>query len=208
MQVFFFNGKEAQNWLNKGWTIAIEEISEQILSDGGHFELSTMYHSIFLEDILDIINIMNLYPKFVDRSYYKICTKASIKMMAWLENMSHPDGEISFFNDSSIGIAQSPIDIKLYANRLGIKSSVDKKYYDSLFYNHLKESGYISVKTKEMCVFLDVAKIGPEYLPGHGHADILSFEMSVFRKRFFVNRGTSDYGSGKNKVRRKKYFVS
>ena len=194
---FFFTGKEAEGWLYKGWKIALEEMSEQILSDGGHFELSTMYHSIFLEDILDIINIMNKYPKLVDNSYHEICVRASIKMMDWLQKMSHPDGEISFFNDSSIGIAQSPNELKLYAKKLGIKSSINKKYYNNLSYNHLKESGYISLQTKNLSIFLDVAKIGPEYLPGHGHADILSFEMSMFSKRFFVNGGTSEYDSGK-----------
>ena len=42
-------------------------------------------------------------------------------------------------------------------------------------------------------VLLDVAPIGPDYLPGHGHADTLSFEMSLFNKRVFVNRGISEY---------------
>ena len=33
-------------------------------------------------------------------------------------------------------------------------------------------------------------------LTGHGHADTLSFEMSLFGKRVFVNGGTSQYGIG------------
>ena len=32
-----------------------DQIKEQILSDGSHFELSTMYQAIILEDILDLI---------------------------------------------------------------------------------------------------------------------------------------------------------
>ena len=45
-------------------------------------------------------------------------------------------------------------------------------------------------------LLLDVASIGPDYLPGHGHADTLSFEMSLFGKRTLVNRGISQYGNG------------
>jgi len=44
--------------LNKGLKILSSQVPEQILNDGGHFELSPMYHSIILEDILDLINIM------------------------------------------------------------------------------------------------------------------------------------------------------
>ena len=38
-------------------SILKKELSEQILPDGGHYELSPMYHSIILEDILDLHNI-------------------------------------------------------------------------------------------------------------------------------------------------------
>ena len=40
----------------------------------------------------------------------------------------------------------------------------------------------------------DCAQLGPDYLPGHGHADTLSFEFSVGGRRVFVNTGTSRYG--------------
>ena len=54
----FFKGTEAQRWLKKGLQILNKQIKEQILPDGGHFELSPMYHSIILEDLLDLINLM------------------------------------------------------------------------------------------------------------------------------------------------------
>ena len=39
-----------------------DELSEQILGDGGHFECSPMYHSLILEDVLDLINLSRTYP--------------------------------------------------------------------------------------------------------------------------------------------------
>jgi uncharacterized heparinase superfamily protein len=42
----FFDGKDADRWLRKGLNILEREIPEQILGDGGQFELSPMYHSI------------------------------------------------------------------------------------------------------------------------------------------------------------------
>ena len=45
----FFDGTEADGWYQKGLEIVERELLEQVLEDGGHFELSTMYHIIFLK---------------------------------------------------------------------------------------------------------------------------------------------------------------
>ena len=39
----------------------------------------------------------------------------------------------------------------------------------------------------------DAAEIGPAYLPGHGHADTLSLEVSIDGQRLVTNSGTSTY---------------
>ena len=57
----FFENKEANNWLQKGLAILEREVREQILPDGGHFELSTMYHALAFEDILDLINVTKTF---------------------------------------------------------------------------------------------------------------------------------------------------
>ena len=53
----YFEGDEADRWLELGMKILKTELEEQILADGGHFELSPMYHALALEDVLDLINI-------------------------------------------------------------------------------------------------------------------------------------------------------
>ena len=58
----FFKGREAGRWLSKGLAVLDREIREQILSDGGHFERSPMYHAIILEDLLDLINLARTFP--------------------------------------------------------------------------------------------------------------------------------------------------
>ena len=49
----------------------------------------------------------------------------------------------------------------------------------------------------------DIGNVGPDYIPGHAHADTLSFEMSVFDMRFIVNSGTSVYGLGAERLRQR-----
>jgi len=191
----YFQGVEADEWYQKGMKILKKELPEQVLSDGGNFELSPMYHSIFLEDLLDIINLHRVYSK---AQPINIVAKA-LQMFEWLEAMLHPDGEITFFNDSTLGVAPSFIDLLHYAKRLDIIYKKNR-LNDFIF---LKESGYIRSNVKDIVLIADVAKIGPDYIPGHGHADALSFEMSIFDKRVFVNSGISTYelGSERNTQR-------
>ena len=66
---------------------------------------------------------------------------------------------------------------------------------------HFPESGYVRLESNTAVALLDVAPIGPDYLPGHAHADTLSFELSVFGPRAVVNGGTSRYGVGPERLR-------
>ena len=54
-----FDVPEASDWLATGLNIIARELPEQVLADGGNFERSPMYHAIFLEDVLDLINAGN-----------------------------------------------------------------------------------------------------------------------------------------------------
>src|SRR5690606_1726695 len=50
--VFFSN----DTWVLKAKGILKEQLNEQILNDGGHFELSPMYHQIILFRLLELID--------------------------------------------------------------------------------------------------------------------------------------------------------
>ena len=184
----FFKGKEADYWFKLGTSIINKELSEQVLSDGGNFELSPMYHAIFIEDLLDLVNIHQAY----NRNFPGNLENKSVQMLEWLKVMCHPDKEIAFFNDSTLGIAPSVVELLSYFDRLG---GVFKSIQISRL-THLEESGYIRVEDENMVIIADVADIGPDYIPGHGHADVLSFELSLFGKRVIVNSGISTYEVG------------
>ena len=212
----FFEGDEADEWLSTGLRILAREVSEQILRDGGHFERSTMYHALALEDMLDLCNLGAICPEGLGESGqrqlagWQHCVP---KMIHWLHAMCHPDGEISFFNDAAMGIAPSVAELDAYAARLGFDPISDplSEPSESLNANqkgarrrvHLRESGYIRIESQHAVVLLDVAPVGPDYLPGHAHADTLSFEMSLFGQRVIVNSGTSCYGTNVERLRQR-----
>lgn len=189
----FFQGDEADQWLEKGLGILAREIPEQVLSDGGHFERSPMYHAIILEDLLDMINLMQVYGHSIPDGWLE----KTEKMVSWLLGMSHPDGEIALLNDSAFEIAPKFSALYAYAERLCIPAL---ERIGSAQYIHFAETGYVRCEQGSAVAFLDVAPVGPDYLPGHAHADSLSFELSLFGQRFIVDSGTSCYGVSKKRV--------
>ena len=57
----------------------------------------------------------------------------------------------------------------------------------------LEQTGYVRLAKEHAVALIDAAPIGPDYIPGHAHADTLSFELSIRGRRILVNGGTSTY---------------
>jgi uncharacterized heparinase superfamily protein len=196
-----FDGDESRRWLEAGLRIVEQQLDEQVLPDGGHFERSTMYHAIVLEDLLDLINSAAAWAGSIDAATVARWRSIAARMLDWLREMVHPDGEIALFNDAAFGIAPTPEEIAGYAARLAIAGRrTDRATPSTVRAVHLPDSGYVRVDVAPAVLLIDVAPIGPDYLPGHGHADTLSFEMSVGAQRVFVNGGTSRYGVSEERL--------
>ena len=165
----YFSGDEAEEWLGKGLSILAREVPEQVLDDGGHFERSPMYHSIILEDLLDLLNVFVVYGKSVATAGSSLSqeiphdfSEAITKMLGWMNVMTHPDGGIGYFNDATHGIAPDFAQLDRYADRLGLTMP----YVASQGLIHLSDSGFIQVTQGEVFALLDVGEIGPIICPG------------------------------------------
>jgi uncharacterized heparinase superfamily protein len=197
-----FEGAEAQTWLKKGLAIIAQQLPEQVLPDGGNFERSPMYHSIFFEDLLDLINAARAWPGQIVIDTISQWRGVAEGMAAWLLGMTHPDGQIGLFNDAAIGVAPAPAVLADYAGRTEL--SVEEPLVsitEQVVMQQWPDSGYIRLAAENAVALLDVAPIGPDYLPSHANADTLSFELSLFGQRVIVNGGTSRYGSGPERLR-------
>ncbi len=159
-----------------------QELEEQILKDGGHFELSPMYHQIMLFRLLDCINMVHNNSWKDDNLLTFLLSKAQI-MLGWLENISYRNGEIPLFNDSTNRIAPTTNQLFEYAQRLNIK----RKEVE------LKESGYRKISKEHYECIVDIGEIGASYIPGHAHADTFNFELYIKDKPFIVDTGLSTY---------------
>ncbi len=193
-----FDGPEAAAWRAKGLDVLQRELDEQFLPDGGQFELSPMYHALGLEDLLDLLNLTQTFPGLLPAAVVNRLRGHAARARLWLDRLSHPDGRIAFFNDAAFGVAPENGELARYADALGIAPPPPPGPVE-----HMPDSGYARLSAGPAVLLADLARIGPDYLPGHAHADTLSFELSCFGQRVFVNSGTGEYGGGAERLRQR-----
>jgi uncharacterized heparinase superfamily protein len=185
----YFAGDSADRWLCEGTEILRQELREQVLEDGGHFELSPMYHALILEDILDLINLAAVYPQALGREE-KEWREIAGKMLGWLAQLTHPNGQLGYFNDSVQGVAAEAAALKMYAGRLAVEERRVP----------LGPSGYVRLEAGGTVALFDIGPIGPGYQPGHGHCDLLSLELSHYGRPMITNSGVSTYEAGRRRL--------
>lgn len=103
--------------------------------------------------------------------------------------MTFSSGDIPLFNDAARNIAPETKQLLDYAERLGLNQHKPGGYT-------LGASGYKKVTLGHYEMIIDAGAIGPGYIPGHAHADMLNFELQVDGKPFIVDTGTSTYLPG------------
>jgi hypothetical protein len=190
--------------LEKAKKILTEQLKEQILSDGGHFERSTMYHLIMLERLMDCYNLIINNDSIFQPAALEGKLRIKIELMlGWMDRMtvdrgpmtansqpssdtSHPSSvtkELPLLNDAALGTGPSVEEIMDYANRLELNA---KNIV-------LSESGYRKIKNGIFELVCDVGNIGPDYIPGHAHSDTLSFVLYYKGVPVIIDPGISTY---------------
>lgn len=160
----------------------VQQLDEQILPDGAHYELAPMYHQLILFRVLDSFHLLTGNAWKEDDLSIKLRETAE-KMLSWMDNISFRNGDIPMVNDSTFEISHTFEDLLYYSNMLHLKASPIP----------LDQSGYRMMKTDRCEVLVDVGNIRPTYQPGHSHADSFNFLMHIDEKPFLVDTGISTY---------------
>ena len=147
-----------------------------------------MYHGEALEDLLDIRTLASACG-CVMKSVPQL-SACIAQMAAFLRCMLHPDGEIPLFNDSALGIARPAGQLLTLA---GDSVEVPSIARDKV--SVLDDTGYAVIRAPSSggCLIFDCGPLGPDYQPGHGHSDVLSYELSLHGQRVVVDTGVSTY---------------
>lgn len=161
----------------------LKEIDVQILEDGMHYERSFMYHHIILEDLIRVERASQYTdnPRFREKIIDTI-----YKMIDCIYSMEHVETDrIPLFNDAGSGVAK---------NAKQLLNVVRQLYqYEPHEITSLENAGYYLLKNRDVNILFDCGEMGPSYITGHGHCDVLSFELYVGEQPVFVNGGTYQY---------------
>ena len=164
----------------------IFQLEEQFLDDGTHYELSPMYQSLILEELIDLYVLLDVSGRFPNaKSCLKIIIENGYKA---LHILTRPDGVVSYFNDSTGGIALHLEEFAEYGRLANLNFEKEHENF------YLKDAGYIRIGDKKYFEsIVDVGDIRCSYQPGHTHADNLSFELYWNKNPLLINTGVSTY---------------
>jgi len=179
--LYFTSGGRPDVWLTKGVRILRKTINDQVLPGGGHIQRAPMYQCSLTEDLLSLFNLFRargMEPEWL--------RQAAEALTQRLLDILHPDGNIPLLNDSAFDYAPHPADVLDYIERTipFTRRRPDRRNEDD---------GYSVFRDNRFFLVIDGGPLGPENLPSHGHADTLSYELSVDGRRVIVDSGVFSY---------------
>lgn len=188
------DGSSSAAWRDHS-KLLLRELDAQVRPDGGHEERSPMYHSLLLENLLDLLNLCLAKPSRAPIGLESRLSEVVARMLDALAFWTHPDGRIALFADSAFDVAAEPRALRDYAKRLGV---------DSVAHSGpgiLAQTGYLRLCSSEFDLIASVAGPAPAHQPGHAHCDALAFELSVSGVRFVTDTGLFEYRPGARRDR-------
>lgn len=166
-----------------------DEIKEQILPDGVHYERSMMYHKIILEDLMRVEKTLGNQNGSLRRAEKNIHLSGLGKVMQRMADAAYSlekgMGHTPLFNDAGDNVAR-PL--------AGILEALEEEFHIRPKERRaFPRSGYYVLQNEDLKLVFDAGEIAPVYMPGHAHCDGLSFELSWKGEPLFVNSGTGQY---------------
>lgn len=172
--------------------LLLAELKEQYLSDGAHYERSIMYHLILLWRQLDLYSWVGALEGWDDKweasnpsLLLTALRKSLTAQLSWAAEMVTPAGDYPHFNDSTDGIAPDWSVVKDYATTLGLQAESPTEKGEA--------SGYRHWSHKVLDLWIDAGAIGPNYIPGHAHADNLNFVLHLNGEPIIIDPAISTY---------------
>lgn len=163
-----------------------DELREQVLSDGGHFERSPMYHAGALDDFLRTLALCRSAGVAVPADV----AGRLVAMTRAFQCLSRTDGTLHLFNDAANGeIPDRSSAVALARAVLG------EPFEEPAGAFALEETGYFGIAEPVggMRLLVDAGPLGPSYQPGHAHCDMLSFELDLGGRPVVVDSGLHGY---------------
>jgi uncharacterized heparinase superfamily protein len=175
---------EAEQLRRRGLGGLWREMRRQVLPDGVHFERSISYHTQVFSDLLETWHLARTAGAEVPEDIQPTL----VKMLEFLIATRAPDGTWPMVNDSVPGYPSNPTD--LIEAGAGLLGGHHPKPLPHVF----RDAGYVVLRDdSDGCLFFDAGPMGPVEVPGHGHADALSFVLHGGGRPLIVDPGVFTY---------------
>jgi len=173
------------------------EMERQILSDGVHEERSISYHTIVFQDLHETWLLARQQSEPIPDTVEPTLAK----MLHFLATTQAPDGSWPMVNDSVVAYPEDPAQVlttvAASAAVAAHSSSSTPPAPPLPPATTFPEAGYAVLRDGHGgYLFFDAGPMGPPSIPGHGHADFLSFELHGGGRALVVDPGTDTYESG------------
>jgi hypothetical protein len=216
-----FEDKEPRRWFSTALSLLKKELEDQVLPDGGHVERNPGYHLVVLQHLLDV----GLLLRRNRRESLPWLESAIQRMAKFAIAILQPDMAVPLLKDTALNTARPAEDVvaacALYLDQPTLAHGLHPRLWPFLLFGTegtsaenasqkeleggdkpqaipFLDSGFyvLSDKARNDYLIFDAGKIGPDYQPGHGHADMLSFELTFGGKRVIVDSGAFAYARG------------
>jgi len=210
MGLLFPDWPGALNWRNAGMAGLWSEMARQVLTDGVHDERSISYHAIVLTDLLET---WDLCQRTGARTAGNLAERF-FRMIGFLDDMRAPDGGYPMVNDTVPGypgdisnlVTNARERLKYWMNPPGIDPrgkipapsgcnvATGENEPTRKGATAYPQAGYVILRGDGgdyLC--FDAGAMGPDHMPGHGHADALSFVLYGNHRPLIVDPGVYSY---------------
>jgi hypothetical protein len=177
------DGPEARRWRDQGLALLEHHLLAQVLADGTHEEATPSYHSLILSDLLATIALMRAAQIPVPASMVHIAGR----MREAGQRLVRSDGTFHLIGDSGDPGACWDHTTRLATRVIGGKKASAVREWS------LPDSGFWGASRGGARIFIDCGPFGPDHQPGHGHCDMLSFELELDGEPVIVDSGVHGY---------------
>lgn len=176
----FRETEAGRRWLKTGITLLTQELTHQVLADGGPAEQAFGYHRF-------VLDIYRLAVDFMESNSLRRCDDFKERLLVgevFLSSISDTVGNSPAVGDYDDGYAVAP---GLFPCRpTTVKQRQPRRTFST--------SGYTVVRGEgETLLTFDHGPLGMAPLYNHGHADALSVTLSIGGTQFLVDCGTYRY---------------
>ncbi len=203
---FFKRTAKGRGWLDQGRAIVLDEMMVQVTEDGVDFEASTAYHRLVLELFLTAYQLLRIHGESIPAGQWQRFERMFEFVEAYVKPDGlaplvgdADDGRVQILGRQRIGDHRYLLSTAAALFSRGDFKRAAGQFWEESFWMlgpdaatmfdavplpaaparsvAFPDGGYCVLRRDDTHVFIDCANVGMRGIGGHGHNDILSFEL-------------------------------